>query len=258
MTILVTGATGKVGGQVVSQLSVPVRRFARSTGGDITNVDSVRAALDGVSSVFLVWPFFHTDGVEPIIDAIASSSARRIVYLSSAGDPDWALGVEELIEKSGLEWTFLRPTGFAGNALQWAPEIRASGVVRAPFGAMPRSSIHEYDMAAVGVRALLSDSHVGAKYLLSGPSLVTQVEQVRIIGEVIGRELRFEEQPAEEAKAEMLAAGWPEPVANGALASWAASIAHPEPVTSTVEDVTGRPAKTFREWAEDHADDFKP
>ncbi|SMC85377.1 NAD(P)H-binding protein [Kibdelosporangium aridum] len=257
MTILVTGATGKVGGQVVSQLSAPVRRFSRSTGGDITNVDSVRAALDGVSSVFFVWPFFHTNGIEPIIDAIAASSARRIVYLSAAGDPDWATRVETLIEKSGLEWTFLQPTGFAGNALQWADEIKQSGVVRAPFGDMRRPLIHEYDMAAVGVRALESDDHIGARHLLSGPAMVSQIVQVRIIGEVIGRDLRFEEQSPEDAKAEMLAAGWPDTVANEALGAWAGMLAHPEPITSTVEEVTGRPAKTFREWAQDHAGDFK-
>ncbi|MFB9299965.1 hypothetical protein, partial [Kibdelosporangium philippinense] len=211
---------------------------------------------DGVSSVFLVWPFFHTEGFESIIDVIAASSARRVVYLSSAGAPDWALGVEKQIEASGLEWTFLQPTGFARNALGWAEEIKTTGVVRAPFGAMARPLIHEYDMAAVGVQALLSDKHVGARYVLSGPSLISQVSQVEVIGEVIRRELRFEEQPAEEAQAEMLAAGWPETVANEALGAWAAMTAHPEPITSTVEEVTGAPAKTFREWAQDHIADF--
>ncbi|CAM3459022.1 NAD(P)H-binding protein [Kibdelosporangium persicum] len=257
MTILVTGATGKVGGQVMAQLPVPARAFSRSTGGDVTDVDSVRAALDGVTSVFLVWPFFHVEGLEPVVDVIASSSVRRVVYLSSAGDPEWALAAEALIEKSGVEWTFLRPTGFAGNTLLWADEIKASGVVRAPYGQLARPLIHEYDMAAVGVRALLSDDHVGAKYLLSGPELVSQVEQVRIIGDVIGRDLRFDEQPAEEARAKMIAAGWPEAVANGALAAWAGMVADPEPVTSTVAEVTGSPARSFRAWVADHVADFK-
>nr|CEL22005.1 zinc-binding oxidoreductase [Kibdelosporangium sp. MJ126-NF4]CTQ92785.1 zinc-binding oxidoreductase [Kibdelosporangium sp. MJ126-NF4] len=250
-----TGATGSVGGQVVAQLREPVRSFSRATGGDLTNVDSVRAALDGVDKVFLVWPFFHTDGLEKVLDAIAEQ-AKRIVYLSSAGAPDWAGAAETLIEQTGLEWTFLRPTGFAANALQWAAEIKSDGVVRTPYGDLARPHIHEYDMAAVGVRALLTDDHVGAKLTLSGPELVTQYEQVRIIGEVIGRDLRLDEQSPEQARAAMLAGGWPTAMVDQVLAGWAAMAADPEPVVSTVEDVTGVRAKTFRDWADDHASAF--
>lgn len=256
MTILVTGATGKVGRQVLAQLSAPTRAFSRTTGGDVTDVDSVRAALAGVDKVFLVWPFFHTDGLEPVVSAIAGSDVRRVVYLSSAGAPEWAQRAEALIERTGLEWTMLQPTGFAGNALQWSAEIKEKGVVRAPFGELARPLIHEYDIAAVGVRALTSDAHIGAKYELSGPELVTQIDQVRIIGEVIGRDLRFDEQSPAEARTEMLAAGWPENFADEGLAAWAGMVENPEPVTSTLLDVTGSPGRTFREWVRDNAAAF--
>ncbi|MBP2322916.1 uncharacterized protein YbjT (DUF2867 family) [Kibdelosporangium banguiense] len=264
MTILVTGATGKVGRQAVSQLHAQghdvralVRRPSGLPGeipGDLTDAGSVKQALDGVDKVFLVWPFFDADNLAPVLEAI---SDRHIVYLSSSGEPPWALAAEALIEQATPRWTFLRPTGFAGNALEFAPEIKAGDVVRAPFGKMARPLIHEYDMAAVGVLALTEDGHAGKKYELSGPELVTQIEQVQIIGDVIGRPLRFEELSPEQAKADMTAAGWPQQLIDSALGAWAGMLETPEAITSTVEELTGRPAKTFREWAEDHAADFR-
>src|SRR4051812_17631744 len=131
--VLVTGATGNVGREVVSGLldtSADVRALTRNPDsaalpgsveiarGDLFEPDTLEAALEGVRSVFLLWPFFTDDGAESVVDAIARH-ARRIVYLSAeaAGErPDsfWA-AVERRIERSGLEWTFLRPTGFAAN-----------------------------------------------------------------------------------------------------------------------------------------------
>lgn len=260
MTILVTGATGKVGRQVVAQLP-GVRALVRNPSelrgaalGDLTDVDSLRPALAGVDRVLLVWPFFHTEGLRPVLDLMAG---RRIVYLSAAGDPPWALAAEAMIEQVTDDWTFLRPTGFAGNTLEFAPEIRSGDVVRAPFGKLARPLIHEYDVAAVGVRALTEDGHSGRKYQLSGPELVTQLEVVETIGEVLGRPLRFEEITPEQAEATMRAAGWPEQLVGSALTAWAGMIDSPEPITSTVEEVTGRRARTFREWAVDHASDFR-
>jgi uncharacterized protein YbjT (DUF2867 family) len=268
MTILVTGATGKVGGQVAAQLAargVETRALVRDpakarlpdgvqvAAGDLTDVDSVRAALAGVDKVFLVWPFFTVDDLAPVLEVLP----QRVVYLSSEGGAKWADDAERLIEAAGLQWTFLRPTGFAGNTLSFAPEIKADGVVRAPFGKMARPLIHEYDMAAVGVRALTEDGHVGKRYSLSGPELVSQFELVDIIGDVIGRPLRFEELTAERAQQQMRARGWPEELVTGSVNAWSGMLANPEAITSTVEQVTGTPAKTFREWAVDNAAAFR-
>ncbi|MBB6347673.1 uncharacterized protein YbjT (DUF2867 family) [Nonomuraea muscovyensis] len=277
--ILVTGATGNVGRQLVAMLleaGITPRALARDphraglpdsvevVRGDLTDPVSLGAALEGVDSVFLLWPFFTADGAQPVVDAIGKH-ARHVVYLSASSVRDdrepadngvWG-EVERLIEGAGVRWTFLRAGGFAANTLGWAGEIRDTGVVRAPYAGAARSLIHEADIAAVAALALTEDGHDGRRYVLTGPDVVTQAEQVRIIGEAIGRSLRFDEQTPEEAREQMIAA-WGDPAfVDQALGHWARITEEPEPVTSTVRELTGRPGRPFRAWASDHADDFR-
>ncbi|MEU1225785.1 NAD(P)H-binding protein [Streptomyces sp. NPDC005828] len=269
-TFLVTGATGTVGRQVVARLSgagTPVRAMARdpraveagdgivAVAGDLTDPDGLRVPLTGVDAVFLVWPFATADGAHEVLEVIAER-ARRVVYLSSAAPRDGERRVEEAIVDSGLEWTFLRPHVFASNALRWARQIREEGTVRAPYGAATTAPLHERDLAAVAVRALTDDGHAGASYRLTGPEALTQAEQVRIIGEVIDRPVVWTETPEETARQEMLAQGWPPAVVDGVLRAQAELVTTPGPLTSTVESVTGAPARTFRAWAGDHARNF--
>ncbi len=272
--ILVTGATGSVGRHVASQLlaeSAAVRALVRepeaaglpvgveAVRGDLADPTSLDQALSGVDSVFLLWPFFSAEGASAVVEAIARSP-RRVVYLSAeaaAEDPEsfWAV-VERRIEESGLEWTFLRPTGFAKNTLGWADQVRA-GAVRGPYGQAARSLIHERDIAAVAVRALTEDGHVGKTYVLTGPATVTHAEQVRIIGEAIGRPVRWEEQSPADARPGLVEIFGDESFADGSLDTWAAFVTQPERVTATVEEVTGLPARSFSQWAVDHAADFR-
>lgn len=182
------------------------------------------------------------------------------MYLSAeaaAQGPEspWAV-TERRLDASGLAWTFLRPTGFAKNTLLWADQVRA-GVVRAPYGQAARSLIHERDIAAVAVRALTDRDHAGRTHVLSGPGTVTQAEQVEIIGEAIGRPVRWEEQPREEARVGLVELFGDERFADLALDTWAGFERVPERITSTIEAVTGAPARTFRAWAAEHADDFR-
>ncbi|SEG74902.1 Uncharacterized conserved protein YbjT, contains NAD(P)-binding and DUF2867 domains [Nonomuraea solani] len=269
--ILVTGATGNVGRHVVSQLAeagLEVRALARNperaalpvetVRGDLTVPETLEPALDGVESVFLLWPGFSTGNAGELITTIAKH-ARRVVYLSAhvpdEGDSTHYQQIEGLIRHSGLGWTFLRPGGFAANTLGWADQIR-QGVVRWPFGQASRALIHEKDIAAVAVHVLTSGGHNGAAYVLSGPDELTQAEQVRVIGEVVGREVRWEDQPLDEAR-ELLMAAWGEAAfVEGALTTWESFVDHPERATGTVEKLLGRPALSFRRWAEDHAADF--
>lgn len=271
--ILVTGATGSVGRHVVSQLlaqGTAVRAVVRNPDGDLpTEVEVVRAdladpasldtVLAGVDSVFLLWPFFSVDGAFAVVDSIARH-ARRVVYLSSevaAEDPEsfWAV-LERRIEESTLEWTFLRPTGFAKNTLGWADQIR-TGVVRAPYGQAARSLIDEQDIAAVAVRALTEDGHARKTYVLTGPATVTQAEQVRLIGAAVGHPVIWEEQSRAEALPGLVDVFGDESFAEGALDAWAGFVTRPERVTSTVQEITGVPARSFSRWASDHADEFR-
>jgi uncharacterized protein YbjT (DUF2867 family) len=108
----------------------------------------------------------------------------------------------------------------------------------------------------VAVRALCDEGHDGREHVLTGPASLTQREQVQIIGEAIGRPLRFEELSRESAREQMLAMTYPPPVADMLLNAYAAAVGQPALVTSTVLDVTGAPARSFDEWAADHAGDF--
>jgi len=146
---------------------------------------------------------------------------------------------------------------FAANSLSWwAPQIRAGDVVRWPYVAAPTAPIDDRDIAAVAVRALCEDGHAGAEYVLTGPQSLSQFEQISTIGGVIGRSLRIEEMSPEEAKEELLAF-FPAFVAKLLLDAWAAAIGHPAHMTSTFEEITGVPPRTFRDWAADHAAEFR-
>jgi uncharacterized protein YbjT (DUF2867 family) len=279
--ILVTGATGNVGRNVVSILSgtgAHVRGLTRNPDnaglpesvevvrGDLSDLSTLGASLEGVDSVFLMVRAFSIR-IAPILELL-KKRAQRIVFLSSAAIQDELpvqtnpigkihLEIEEAIQKTGLAWTFLRPGAFAANALTWwAPQLRAGDVVRWPYGAAAWAPIHERDIAAVAVRALTEDGHAGKKYSLTGGELLTQVEQLQIIGEAIGRTLRYEELTPDAARQQMTAF-LPPFVIDRLLDLWAGMVENPAPPKRTVEEVTGAPPATFRQWVLDHASDFR-
>lgn len=276
--ILVTGATGSVGHNVVTQLvaeGADVRAMTRSperaafgdgvevVRADLTAPDGWSAALDGVSALYL---FPVPGAVADFLATAERGGTRRVVLLSSLSAQQTngsdAIGerhaaVERAVEQSGLPWTFLRPGAFAGNTLQWVPQVRSEGVVRAAYGDASFAPIHERDIAAVAVRALLDPGHAGAVYPLTGPESMTQRDQVRLIGEAIGRNLVFEEQSREAARRAMIAGGVPGPIADTLLDLFANQVGRPAEVVDTVPQVTGTPARTFAQWATDHANAFR-
>jgi uncharacterized protein YbjT (DUF2867 family) len=240
--------------------------------GDLSDPASVAPALEGVDRMYL-FPVEET--AREVVALAREAGVGRIVDLSAASV---SVGlhtnpVEQEVEESGLEWTHVRPCGFMANMLQiWAPPIRAERVVRYPFADEQMNLIHEADIAAVATAALLEDGHHGAAYTLTGPALVTVREQVRAIGEALGEEVRFEEVTREEAREIMKAQGgfaaesadlmlgfvdYGGEAASGADGyadqDWSA-LMRPWP---DVEKVTGRPARSYAEWARDHIEDFR-
>jgi uncharacterized protein YbjT (DUF2867 family) len=283
--ILITGATGNVGREVVNLLLssgekiVAVTRHPATAalpegvlvvGADPSHLQILEPELKGVEAI-LISPRALGDATAgaataELLALVARQSIPRVVVLSAAtveyggGYERFAAAfkaVEDATRTSGLPWTFLRSTDYASNSLAWAPQIRATGIVRGAYGDGATATIHERDVAAVATRALLDAAHAGHSYVLTGPQLLSQREKVRLIGEAIGRGVRWEELSASQAKATMLAQGLPPDVPDRLLGYWATIGEHPEPSTTTVEQILGRPALTFAEWAAEHAAAFR-
>ncbi|MBO0869585.1 MAG: NmrA family NAD(P)-binding protein [Micromonosporaceae bacterium] len=280
--VLVTGATGRVGRVVVDLLleaGVPVRaltrRIATEAGlpadvevvtGDLTVPGSLDAGLRGAGSVFLVWTVTPTTA-QPVVERLATH-ARRVVFLSSPHqtphpffrqpNPMAVLhaDIERLIAATGLESTIIRPGMFASNVLfWWASAIRTGGTVRWPYGAAETAPVDDRDVAAVAARTLYRDEHAGGDYVLTGPESLSQAEQVRIIGDVLGRPISFAELSPDEFRRET-EGSWPRPVVEMLLAAWGATVGRPAYVTSTVLDILGTAPRPFRQWVADHAAAF--
>ncbi|MEU9436231.1 NAD(P)H-binding protein [Streptomyces sp. NPDC048252] len=273
--ILVAGATGNVGGELLRQLlaeEVPLRALTRNPGraalpadvdvveGDFATPESLAKAFSGVDALFLMM----SGNEAAVVEEAARAGVRRIVLLSSMAvetRPDSMIGrvhreAERAVEAAGLEWTFLRPGQFASNTRAWASQIAEGDVVRTPFAAVGLPAIHPGDIAAVARTALTQEGHAEAVYPLSGPRSITPVEQVEAIGAAIGRKLRHEEITPEQAGKEM-AAYMPAEIVTATLDFLGSATATETQVLPTVEAVTGKPARTFARWARDNADGFR-
>jgi len=279
--VLVTGATSIVGRQVVSQLcdaGAQVRALTRTPEraglpaevevhrGDLTDPDTLEAALTGTETVFLIWTV-PDNTIDAVVQRLAAHT-RRVVYLSAPyktphpffqqPNPLRILcqRVEESIVNSGLEWTFLRPGIFAANSLRWwLPQIQSGDVVRWPYAAVETAPIHESDIAAVGARTLCDDGHAGREYVLTGPESLTQSQQVSIIGEAIGRNLVMQEISPDDARRELVPTFAPF-IVEMLISAWAAAAGQSALLTSTVGEIADRRALKFHEWAVDHASEF--
>ncbi|MEO8608614.1 MAG: NAD(P)H-binding protein [Chloroflexota bacterium] len=272
MKILVTGATGTVGRNLVEQLvemGHQVRALTRNPAkanfsegvevvtGDLTTPATLTPALEGISGLHLI--NFGGDDFAPLqtgaeIIAMAEQAGVERVTVLRGGSKGT---VENALESSSLAWTFLEPVEFMSNILKWSYGIQAAGAVRQPFGDRKTAIVHEADIAAVAAGVLTSEGHAGKSYSISGPEVTTPREMTRMIAEVLGREIQFVDLTPDQARAEWGTFGIPQDVIEFLLWVYANTPPHGYTVVPTVEQITGRPAHTFAQWTAEHTAAFR-
>jgi len=135
--------------------------------------------------------------------------------------------------------------------------LRAGKAVQWPYGAAETAPVDERDVAAVAALARWQGGHAGGDYVLTGPEALSQAEQVRVIGEVLHRQIPFEELSPAEFRGPMQGT-WPAPGVDMLLAAWGATIGTPALVTTTVRDILGVQPRSFRQWVTDNETAFSP
>ncbi|WP_406398091.1 NAD(P)H-binding protein [Streptomyces sp. NBC_00879] len=278
--IVVTGATGNVGrplvqaltsaGETVTAVSrrpsdAQAQAGVRHRQADLTEPESLKPSLDGADALFLLVAG-GGEGVSAsgILDVAGAAGVRRVVLLSSQGartrplSPSHAplRAFEDDLRHSGLQWTVLRPSGFASNAFLWAESIRARRTLAAPFPGVGLPVIDPADIGEVAAAVLRDAGHAGHTYELTGPSPVSPREQAEAIGQALGTRVRFVEQSRDEARAQLLRF-MPEPVVDGTLAILGEPLAAEQRVSPAVEQILGRPARTFARWAQRNVAAFR-
>ena len=276
--ILVTGATGNVGDELVRALLAagePVRALIRHADdatrlpagaegvvGDLNRPETLAPALDGVRGIHLLSGY---DDLPRLLALAREAGVERVTLQSSSSVPSgdmtnavarYHILSEQAVRESRLEWTFLQPNSFMSNTLQWAEQLRQDDTVRERFAGVRVATIDPADIAAVAATALTQDGHAGRSYRLSGPESLLPADRVAILARVLGRELRFEAQPDDEARAEM-SANMPAEYVDAFFSFFVDGTLDESRVLPTVQEVLGRPPHTFEQWARAHADAFR-
>jgi uncharacterized protein YbjT (DUF2867 family) len=271
--IVVTGATGNVGRALAELLAeageeaVAVSRRPRLTGlaagvrhaqADVGNSASMRPVLEGADALFvLLGGELNSQGESPdaLLDVAGEAGVKRVVLLSSQinSTRPQALSHTRLREfeasarASGLDFTVLRPSGFASNAFAWAEPVRTQRTVFAPFGDVALPVIDPADIATVAAVALLEDGHAGRTYELTGPEAISPRRQAAVISEALGEEVTFVELSREDAHAHM-ARFMPAEVIDGTLDILGVPLPAEQAISPDVEKVLRRPAGPFGNW----------
>ena len=280
MSFLITGATGVIGGQVARQLvehGMQVRTISRNPekanlpreieifAGDLTAREFHPGVFEGVKSIFLfpaegnINNFLSTakrHGVEHIVALSSLAAAAEFPRDLNSTSYRHHIAIENAIRESGIDFTFLRPGTFANNLRGWSYSIKTRKMVFGPYPESAQALIHEADVVDVAVTALTSDGHKGAIYPLTGPEALTQFQQLEIIGDAIGEKLTFQKISPEQFRQSM-AQFMPDEVINMLLNYWSDTVTQPDVVRKTAEQVTGKPGRTFAQWATDHMSDFQ-
>jgi len=280
--ILITGASGNVGKEVLKQITqtgVEVRAAFQSvskaagapSGVEIVSLDynqaeTLQTALKGVDRVFLVGPpTAQLPALEcKAIEVIAQSDVQQVVKLSAMGGreaifPRQHAQSEQYIQATGVPFTFLRPNGFMQNMVNYnSPTINTQSAFYGSEGDGRVSHIDIRDVAAVAVKALTEDGHVGKAYTLTGPEALTNREIAQVLSQEVGREIRFINLPAAQLKEALLSAGVLEWNADALLdLQRLYREGKATTVTRDVEEILGRKPISFAQFFRDYRSDFE-
>jgi uncharacterized protein YbjT (DUF2867 family) len=277
MTTLITGATGAIGASLVRRLSSAghavragsrdPRQVERSEAEvvelDLTAPSTFDAALNDVDRVFL---YAEPSAIGQFIESAERAGVRRIVLLSSDSvevvDPESnALArhhgdVEKALERAAFGTTVLRPGTFATMTLGWASFIRSGAPVEQAFWKARLDIIHPEDIADVAEFALAKDEFDGSIIPLGGPEMLSFHDHLRVIGSLLGRDLEYRE-PSREQATVQLASHVPAPLVHALLDYWENLPRHGGEAARSCERITGRPGRTFRQWATEHLASFR-
>lgn len=274
--ILVTGATGNVGSELLAALvdrGQAVRAVVRDKAtasvpsqvevvqADLELPESLTPALDGIRSVFLLGGW---SDMPEILRRMRTAGVEHVLLLTSrcvvGGQPDnpitrtW-LDSEAAVRDAGIAWTVLRPSGYQSNALRWLAQLRAGDVVRAPWPEVPIAAIDPADIAAVAATIFAGSEHRGGAHTLSGPQALTPADQVATLASVLRRPLRYEPISDEQARSEM-AESTPAAYIDAFFRFYSDGEFDDSAVVDTVQRITGSPPRTFEQWARAHAGAF--
>lgn len=283
--IVVTGSTGTIGRELVRLLATTgtelraIYRDIRQTWAapnvtwvraDLDDPRQLRTALEGSERLFLLTgnaADFARMQVT-VVRAAQEAGVRHIVKLSALGASDHSQSmiarehwiVEQALLAGRVPWTILRPHAFMQNWLvDHAETVRAEGAIYAPIGEGRVPFIDTRDIAAVAVEVLLHpDEHAGKKYVLTGPEAVSYYEVAAALSDATGKPVTYRPISMDEARARFVARGI-EPALIDAMLAIAAyqKAGGPTSVVSpTVERLLGRPPRTIRDFARDHARRF--
>jgi uncharacterized protein YbjT (DUF2867 family) len=280
--ILVTGASGTVGSEVVKQLSGAGPKFrvmfrnkedkapvgAEVAIADFNDPDTLRAAMRGVERLFLLCaPVPNLAELEGnAIDAAKAAGVKHIVKLSVIGAAEAAHTfakphhqVEEKLRKSGIRWTLLRCNGFMQNFLQFAGTIKSQNAFYSTGERSKASWVDVRDIAAVAAKALTSSGHEGKAYEVTGPEALSYGEIAKKFSAAVGREIKYIAITPEQQREGLLKAGLPQYSVDAILDLMRYyDGGNAEGVSPDVERVTGRKATYFDRFAHDFAAAFKP